>query len=134
MGRKSEGVIGIRLEEKDEVIAMVETKAKGYVFTITEGGFGKKTDITEFRIQRRGGLGISLHKLSAKTGPLASALFLEGSEDVIIFSSSGKAIRISSEEIPTLARSTQGSRMITLLPGERVTKVIKIDKEWTEKL
>ena len=134
MGRKSEGVIGIRLEEKDEVIAMVETKAKGYVFTITEGGFGKKTVITEFRIQRRGGLGISLHKLSAKTGPLASALFLEGSEDVIIFSSSGKAIRISSEEIPTLARSTQGSRMITLLPGERVTKVIKIDKEWTEKL
>jgi len=134
MGRKSEGVIGIRLEEKDEVIAMVETKAKGYVFTITEGGFGKKTDITEFRIQRRGGLGISLHKLSAKTGPLASALFLEGSEDVIIFSSSGKAIRISSEEIPTLARSTQGSRMITLLPGERVTKVIKIEKGWTEKL
>jgi DNA gyrase subunit A len=134
MGRESEGVIGIRLEEKDEVIAMVETKAKGYVFTITEGGFGKKTDITEFRIQKRGGLGISLHKLSAKTGPLASALFLEGSEDVIIISSSGKAIRISSEEIPTLARSTQGSRMITLLPGERVTKVIKIEKEWTEKL
>jgi DNA gyrase subunit A len=134
MGRESEGVIGIRLEEKDEVIAMVETKPKGYVFTITEGGFGKKTDITEFRIQRRGGLGISLHKLSAKTGPLASALFLEGSEDVIIISSSGKAIRISSEEIPTLARSTQGSRMITILPGERVTKVIKIEKEFTEKL
>jgi len=134
MGRKSEGVIGIRLEEKDEVVAMVETKERGYLFTITEGGFGKRTDVAEFRIQKRGGSGISIHKLSAKTGPLASALFLEGNEDVIIFSSSGKAIRISSEEIPILARSTQGSRMITLLPGERVTKVIKIEKEFTEKL
>jgi len=134
MGRKSEGVIGIRLEEKDEVIAMVETKGRGYLFTITERGFGKRTDVAEFRIQKRGGSGISIHKLSAKTGPLASALFLEGNEDVIIFSSSGKAIRLSSEEIPILARSTQGSRMITLLPGERVTKVIKIEKEFTEKL
>ncbi len=126
MGRKSEGVIGIRLEEKDEVIGMVETKDRGYIFTITEAGFGKKTVVSEFRVQKRGGLGINCHKLSLKTGQLASVLFLEEDEDVIIFTSSGKAIRISLQEIPLLARSTQGARMLTLLPGERVRKTIKI--------
>ncbi len=126
MGRQAEGVIGIRLDEKDEVIALLKVEKGAYLFTITEKGFGKKTPIKEFRLQGRGGKGITVHALTEKTGFLSGAEVLKEGEEIIIFSSSGKSIRIEEKEIPLQGRSTKGVRLITLLPGETVTGVAKI--------
>lgn len=124
--RQAEGVIGIRLEGEDEVVDMIKTKSSGYLFTLTEKGFGKKSSISEFKIQGRGGKGIIAHSLDKKTGFLVSGAFLENEEDIIIFASTGKAIKISSKEVPEQKRTTKGIRLITLLPGEEVIGSVKI--------
>lgn len=126
MGRQAEGVIGIRLDEKDMVIALLKGEKEAYLFTITEKGYGKKTPIKEFRLQGRGGKGIAVHSLTEKTGFLSSAEGIKEGEEVIIFSSTGKSIKIEDKEIPKQGRSTKGVRLITLLPGETVIGVAKI--------
>lgn len=125
MGRQAEGVIGIRLGDKDEVVSFVKVEEGGYLFTITEKGFGKKTALSEFKIQGRGGKGLIAHGLSDKTGTLACGILLQEGEEIFIFSSSGKVIRIKEEEIPLQGRNTKGVRLISLLPGEKVIAAIK---------
>jgi DNA gyrase subunit A len=127
--KQAEGVIGIRMEENDEVLDITKTYEKGYLFTITEKGFGKKTSVKEFRIQGRGGKGIIGHNTDEKTGKLAGAKCIMGEEDIIIFSSSGKAIRIEDKEIPEQKRATKGVRLISLLPGEYVTGISIIQRK-----
>jgi DNA gyrase subunit A len=126
MGRQAEGVTGIRLGEKDEVIALIKVEEGASLFTLTEKGFGKRTPFSEFRLQGRGGRGITAHGLSEKTGLLTCGEVLRGEEELLIFSSSGKAIRIESQEIPLQGRSTKGVRLISLLPGEVVTGLAKL--------
>jgi len=127
--KQSEGVIGIRLEKEDEVIEIIGTKEKNYLFTITERGFGKKTPIKDFRIQGRGGKGIIGHSITEKSGNIAGAKGLTEEEDIIIFSSSGKAIRIEDKEIPEQKRATRGVRLISLLPGEYITGISVIKRK-----
>lgn len=127
MGRQAEGVTGIRLSEKDEVIVLIRVEEGGSLFTLTEKGFGKRTPFSEFRLQGRGGRGITAHGLSEKTGLLTCGEILKGEEELLIFSSSGKAIRIESQEIPLQGRSTKGVRLISLLPGEVVTGLAKLE-------
>jgi len=126
MGRQAEGVIGIRLEEKDEVIGLFKAELGAYLFTLTEKGYGKKTRIEDFRLQGRGGKGITAHGLNEKTGLLAGGLVLKERDEVLIVSSAGKSIRIEEKDIPLQGRSTKGVRMISLLPGEFVTGLAKI--------
>jgi DNA gyrase subunit A len=127
MGRQAEGVTGIRLSEKDEVIALIRVEEGASLFTLTEKGFGKRTSFSEFRLQGRGGRGITAHGLSDKTGLLTCGDILKGEEELLIFSSSGKAIRIEAQEIPLQGRSTKGVRLISLLPGEVVTGLAKLE-------
>lgn len=126
MGRQAEGVIGIRLEEDDEVVTLLKTEEEAYLFTVTEKGFGKKTAISEYRIQGRGGKGISAHGLSEKTGGLAGGILLKGGEELLIFASSGKVIRIEEKEVPELGRTTKGVRLMSLLPGEVLLGLTKL--------
>ncbi len=124
--KASEGVIGIRLEEKDKVLELLKTEENGVLFTITEKGYGKKTPLSEFKIQRRFGKGLIAHQFNEKTGPLAGGLVLLPKDEVLIFASSGKAIRINEEDIPSQGRATQGVRLISLLPSEYVTGALVI--------
>ncbi|WP_028841883.1 DNA gyrase subunit A [Thermodesulfobacterium hveragerdense] len=124
--RQAEGVIGIRLDANDEVLGLIKTSSQGYLFTITEKGFGKKTPFSEFRLQGRGGKGIIAHGVNEKTGYLADGVATFEKEDFVVFSSSGKAIRISSQDVPQQGRSTKGVRIITLLPGEIVMGITPI--------
>lgn len=125
MGRQAEGVIGIRLEEGDEAM-MVEAIGKNrYIFTVTEKGFGKKSPISEFRVQGRGGKGITAHGVTEKTGFLAGGALLKGGEEILLFSSSGKVIRLEESEVPELGRSAKGVRLMSLLPGESLVGMIK---------
>ncbi len=127
--KQSEGVIGIRMDEGDEVLDIVKTQEKGYLFTITERGYGKKTPVNEFRIQGRGGKGIIGHNITEKTGKLAGVKYITNEEDILIFSSSGKVIRIEDKEIPEQKRATKGVRLISLLPGEYVTGISLIKEK-----
>lgn len=127
--KQSEGVIGIRLEKEDEVIGIVKAQEDFKLFTITERGFGKKTPFKDFRVQGRGGKGIIGHHISEKTGKIVGAKDLSEGEDILIFSSSGKVIRIEEKDIPEQGRSTKGVKLISLLPNEYVIGVAKVQKE-----
>lgn len=126
MGRQAEGVIGVKLEEKDEVLLVEVVGDSNYLFTVTEKGFGKKTPLSEFRAQGRAGKGIIAHSLSEKTGLLAGGALLKGGEEILLFSSSGKVIRIEESEVPELGRNAKGVRLISLLPGESLVGLLKI--------
>ncbi len=124
--KQSEGVRSIKLDETDLVIDIVKTSKEGYLFTITERGFGKKTPFKDFKLQGRGGKGIIIHRIDENAGKIVGALDLINEEDILVFSNSGRAIRIKAKDIPEKKRSAKGVRLISLLPGEYVTGISKI--------
>ncbi|MEK7510315.1 MAG: DNA gyrase subunit A [Patescibacteria group bacterium] len=132
MGRTAAGIRAIRLKKGDElvgmdVIANQKSKIKDqksqipYLFVLTENGYGKRTDIKEYRLQGRGGSGIKTVKITAKTGALAYAKVLLGDEeDLIVISRRGQIIRTPINSIPTISRSTQGVRIMRLEDQDKV--------------
>ena len=88
---------------------------------ITEKGFGKRTDLKEYRLQGRGGAGIKTAKITPKTGEIVSSMLLEGiEEDLIVISQKGQVIRTKVSQIAKLSRATQGVRIMKLEEGDRV--------------
>src|SRR3989344_9540592 len=132
MGRQASGVKGIRLKRGDQVIGMEviknpsfakasEGKQKDYLLVLTENGFGKRTDLEEYRLQGRGGSGIKTAKTAPKTGDIVASRILTGEEeDLIVISQKGQVIRTKISQIPKLSRSTQGVRIMKLDQGDRV--------------
>ena len=135
MGRPASGVRGIRLRRGDWVVGMdiiksqisnlksqKETKKeKDYLLIITEKGFGKRTDLKEYRLQGRGGAGIKTAKITPKTGEIVSSMLLSGEEeDLIVISQKGQVIRTKISQIVKLSRATQGVRIMKLEEGDRV--------------
>ncbi|MBU4298445.1 DNA gyrase subunit A, partial [Patescibacteria group bacterium] len=130
MGRTAAGVKAIRLKKGDEVVGMdvIKLKVKSeklkvneYVLVVTENGYGKKTDLKEYRLQKRGGSGIKTAKVTPKTGALIASMLLTGrEEDLIVISQRGQVIRTAISQIPKLSRSTQGVRMMRLGEGDKV--------------
>ena len=132
MGRSARGVTGIKLrKEEDSVISMVvilEGSEKFDVVTVSEKGYGKKTNLSEYRAQSRGGSGLITYGVSGKPGNLVAAL-LESAEnrseprDVLVATQEGKVIRISGTQIPKLSRNTLGVRLIKLKSSDKVSSV-----------
>ena len=135
MGRTASGVKGIRLKKGDEVIGMdivkaqsakrkaqnKEVKTKNYLLVITENGYGKRTEISQYRLQSRGGSGIKTSQVSSKTGDLIAAKVLSSEiEDLIAISQKGQVIRAKISQIPKLSRSTQGVRLMRLEQGDKI--------------
>lgn len=119
MGRTASGIKGIRLKKNDEVIGMSvitdATRAKANLLIVTENGFGKRTDVKEFKTQSRGGSGIIAARIIPKTGDVASAMVLTGEEeDLIVISRKGHVIRTKVNSISKLNRATQGVRIMKL--------------------
>lgn len=139
IGRTASGVRGIRLQKEDKVIAMEvvrnkeEEKStsakttvdeKSYLLTISENGIAKKTDITQYKRQLRGGKGIKTSIISQKTGNLVYAKIIgpdSVDKDLIIISKNGQVIRIKISSVPTLSRSTQGVRIMRLAVGDKIS-------------
>lgn len=146
VGRVASGVRGIRLQKDDEVIAMEVVQSKkrekgergergekgeggerGYLLTISENGIAKKTDITQYRIQLRGGKGIKTSIISEKTGNLVYAKVIvpdSVDKDLITVSENGQVIRIKTSSIPTLGRLTQGVRIMRLADGDKISSAL----------
>lgn len=128
MGRGAAGVRGIRLKKGDEVvgvdvIAKTENKEKRYLLVVMENGYGKRTDISQYKIQTRGGSGIKTAAITSKTGGIVMASMLEMSvdeEDLIVISQHGQVIRTGVKSISQLGRATQGVRIMKLDEGDKV--------------
>lgn len=129
-GRNTMGVKGITLDEDDEVIAMIryaegEEAADSYglnILFVSEYGFGKRTDFSEFRKQNRGGKGLIAYKPTEKTGQLVAALLISDLNDAVMIDESGLIIRMAATEIPTLGRPARG---VTLMRS-RTGKVVDV--------
>jgi len=130
MRRTAAGIKGIRLKKDDEVIGMEVIKTekqknqkteKQYLLVVTEKGYGKRTNLKEYRLQKRGGAGIKTAKVTEKTSHLmASKVLLGEEEDLIVISQKGQVIRIKISQIPKLSRATQGVRIMKLEEGDKV--------------
>jgi DNA gyrase subunit A len=126
MGRGAAGVKGLRLKGSDEVIGMdvIEKKPnKQYLLMVMENGYGKRTEISQYKIQGRGGSGVKAAKITSKTGPAILSSILEDGveeEDLIVISRKGQVIRTSVKSISLLGRATQGVRIMRLDEGDKV--------------
>ena len=131
IGRVSQGVIGIRLEDTDEVIGMESVIAggKATLLAITENGFGKRTELEEYRVQIRGGKGVITYKITPKTGKLVGARVATEDDDVMLITDTGTIIRLEVKDISVLGRSTQG---VTLMRTNDGGKVVSIEILTTE--
>ena len=126
MGRVSQGVIGIRLSKDDEVIGMesIITGANATLLAITENGFGKRTELDEYRVQTRGGKGVITYKVTPKTGNIVGIRIVEEADDVMLITDTGTIIRLNVAGISVLGRSTQGVTLMRTNEG----KVVSIEK------
>ncbi|MEX0917079.1 MAG: DNA gyrase subunit A [Candidatus Paceibacterota bacterium] len=128
MGRTAAGVRAIKLTKGDAVVGagVVEKGAeKTELLVLSSTGYGKKTKLSEYKIQKRGGSGIKTANVTQKTGELMALRILDGSsEELIIISKKGQVIRTGLDEIPTLGRSTQGVRLMKLRAGDGIAALI----------
>ena len=121
IGRTSQGVKGMRLSKNDEVLSMmVVREIDGDLFVLTENGFGKRTLVSAYNKQKRGGLGVRTIKITEKRGKIAGAGILKDEHDVMIISTGGVLIRIPAKSISRTGRSTQGVKVMNLEKGTRV--------------
>ncbi len=134
IGRVSQGVIGIRIDEDDEVIGMESIIAggKATLLAITENGFGKRTELDEYRVQIRGGKGVITYKVTQKTGKLVGARIATDDEDVMLITDKGTIIRLKVKDISVLGRSTQGVTLMRTTDGGRVVSMETLTPEIAE--
>lgn len=126
MGRTAMGVKGIDLSKNEKVVGVaVVSEDQNQILAITELGYGKRTDVDEYRAQNRGGKGVKTINITDKNGPLAKLVSVVGDEDLMVVSNQGMIIRTPIEQISVLKRATQGVRVINLL-DEHVVKTIAI--------
>ena len=134
IGRVSQGVIGIRIDEDDEVIGMESIIAggKATLLAITENGFGKRTELDEYRVQIRGGKGVITYKVTQKTGKLVGVRIATDDEDVMLITDKGTIIRLKVKDISVLGRSTQGVTLMRTTDGGKVVSMETLTPEIAE--
>ena len=134
VGRTAQGVIGMRLDDGDYVVGMepIVVGSNATLLTITENGFGKRTELDEYRVQNRGGRGVITYKITPKTGEIVGIKIVNGTEDVILITDTGTIIRLNSGEISVLGRSTQGVTLMRTNEGKVVSieKIIEKDEDY----
>ena len=128
IGRVGAGVRGISIEEADEVIGMicVEPSSKQDVLVLSENGYGKRTDLDEYRITNRGGKGVKTINITEKTGKLISIQAVTDDNDLMIINRSGLTIRTAVSQIRLAGRATQGVRIINLREGDAIASVMAV--------
>ncbi|ABS60648.1 DNA gyrase subunit A [Fervidobacterium nodosum] len=130
MGRNAAGVRGIRLREGDEVISStVLENDNGYILTITENGYGKLTEVSDYRKQSRDGLGIKNIGEIEKTGPIVGVAYVNGDEEIVLFTKDGASIKFKVSDIPTRSRTAQGVKVMNLADGDIVADFAVIGGE-----
>jgi DNA gyrase subunit A len=129
MGRVAQGVKGIQLRRNDGVVGMVVVRREGTLCTVTENGYAKRTPVTEYPAQKRGGLGTITLDVSDRTGPLVAAKELLDGDELMIITAAGTALRVSGANVPVQGRATQGKRIADIGAGDRVVEVSRVARE-----
>ena len=132
MGRVTRGVKAITLRDDDYVIGMCIPSEGFELLAVTENGYGKRTSLSEYRVQTRGGIGIKTYKCSEVTGNVVGIYSVDDSEDIILITSEGIIIRISAADIRTIGRTTKGVRLMRLDEGVKVVSMGKTEHEEKE--
>ncbi|KTD22350.1 DNA gyrase subunit A [Legionella londiniensis] len=128
MGRTARGVRGIRLGEKQSLISLVVVhNEEGTILTATEFGYGKRTNLNEYRITGRGGQGVISIQVNERNGKAVKALQVNEQDEVMLITDKGTLVRIKVNEISVIGRNTQGVRLINVSPGERVVGMQRIE-------
>ncbi len=126
MGRNTRGVKGISLAPKDEVVGMEIVRPEANLLTVTANGFGKRTLLTEYRAQTRGGKGIINIKVNKRNGLVVAVQMIKGDEEIMMVSAEGIVIRFNAEDISKIGRATQGVTLMRLDKGDNVVAVAKV--------
>ncbi|WP_437399966.1 DNA gyrase subunit A [Flagellimonas lutimaris] len=131
MGRNASGVRGIRLaDDKDEVVGMVSVhNFEDDILVVSERGYGKRSNIEDYRITNRGGKGVKTISITDKTGGLVAIKNVTDTDDLMIINKSGIAIRMGVEDLRVMGRATQGVRLINLRDNDSIAAVAKVMKE-----
>ncbi len=130
MGRTARGVRGISLRGEDEVVGVVVVEEGKQFLTITENGYGKRSDFDDFRsMKNRGGYGVACHNISEKTGLLAGIVSVEEDDDLMLITSDGVIIRTPASGIPSYSRTAGGVIVMRLDDGVRVVNLARLERE-----
>jgi DNA gyrase subunit A len=126
MGRGAQGVRGINLKTKDKVIGMVKAVEEGTILSVTEKGYGKRTEFEEYRLQSRGGGGVINLKVVEKNGNVVGIKSVKDEDEIMLISQQGMVVRVPVAGISNVGRSAQGVRVISLKPGDKLTSVASV--------
>ncbi len=129
MGRVSRGVKAMTIDPDDYIIGMCIANDEGKLLTISENGYGKRTELSEYKCQNRGGKGMMTYRTSEETGNIAGMSIVTPDDDIMLITSDGVIIRMDSEEISTYGRVTKGVRVIRLAEGVKVLTVENVKKD-----
>jgi DNA gyrase subunit A len=127
MGRSAGGVRGIKLGKGDVVVGAHVVKLEwktAHLLTISANGYGKRTELSEYKVQGRGGSGILTSKVTSKTGPVITSQVVTDQEEVVAISKKSQVVRVDLKEIPVLGRQTQGVRIMKLREGDSLASLI----------
>lgn len=134
IGRTATGVRGINIEDDDEVIGMItveatdEARSINHILVVSENGFGKRSEIEEYRLTSRGGKGVKTINITEKTGSLVAVKKVTDENDLMIINKSGVTIRVSVSDIRLAGRATQGVKLISLREGDSIAAVCSVNK------
>jgi len=125
MGRTAQGVKGIDLKGDDRVIGMIPVRRDAFVLTVTEEGWGKRTPVSEFPLQKRGGLGTLASPSGAKGAQLVGALEVVQGDEVTVVTAGGEVTRVAAADVPEQGRRTRGTRIVKVTAGDRVVEIAR---------
>ena len=129
LGRTAKGVRGISLRKGDELVAMDAVRTEETeVLTVSENGFGKRTQVSEYREQGRGGKGVINLKVTDKTGPVVGSRIVYPDQDLVLISTEGKVIRMDMDAISVVGRNTQGVRLMRMNDQEKIAVLAAVDQ------
>jgi DNA gyrase subunit A len=126
MGRTAYGVRGISLRDDDEVVAMEVVREAGTMLTVTQNGYGKRTELEEYRVQSRGGVGIINIQTSFRNGKVVGITYVHEDDELMLISQQGKILRMVTSDIRAIGRATQGVRLLGVEEGDQVVSVARL--------
>lgn len=130
VGRTAMGVKGIELAKDDKVVGMEPLKEdNGYVLTITENGFGKRSEMDDYRCQGRAGKGVLTYKITSKTGNVVGVKLVDDHDDIMLVTDTGIIIKLNVDDISILGRNTQGVTLMRTSDGGKVISIAKVPKD-----
>ena len=129
MGRAAYGVRGINLRGDDKVVAMEIVESGGTILTVTEHGYGKRTELEEYRVQSRGGVGIIDIRTSSRNGNVVGTACVQTEDEVMVITQRGKVLRMVVGDVRPIGRATQGVCFIEMEDGDRVVSMARLRRE-----